>query len=262
MTNPLHCPRCETAVIPNAEYCHKCGWHLSERDAWQDPEAITGSIIIPAAGGTGAPDAHAAASGYQPAPHRERYALAAVVALLVFGGAVAAAVLLLRGGNGEKLSFMLPTATAQASAATATAPPATARPSATPVRSPTPKPTPRPPAAVVAGEGFTPQGDGVSVDDGSGGQLLAIKALCAGSADGHCQKVFFFVRGEYLGTDTAKTSLGIINVAAAGTAKINVTYANYAPSDPFCCPSLPPVTISYSWDGSTLTPSGVPPGHS
>ena len=120
--------------------------------------------------------------------------------------------------------------------------------------------------------GFTPYGaatifsgnppnHAVTASDGFGGSLAAMKGTCIGSATGRCQQVFFFHNGEYLGTDTFSPSLGILGVQYAGVAKIAVTYVNYAPSDPGCCPSLAPVTITYSWDGTQLKASGVPPGH-
>jgi hypothetical protein len=120
----------------------------------------------------------------------------------------------------------------------------------------------RPPyEARILALGFTPTGSSVSTGDGSGGSLVALRGICTGSATGRCQQVFFFHNGEYLGTDTLSPSSGIPDVQYAGVAKIAVTYVNYAPSDPGCCPSLAPVTITYSWDGTQLKASGVPPGH-
>jgi len=115
--------------------------------------------------------------------------------------------------------------------------------------------------ARISAFGFSPIGGTVTTDDGSGGNLVGLKGMCAGSATGRCQQVFFFHNGEYLGTDTLSPSPGIPDVQYAGVAKIAVTYVNYAPSDPGCCPSLAPVTITYSWDGTQLKASGVPPGH-
>jgi hypothetical protein len=99
------------------------------------------------------------------------------------------------------------------------------------------------------------------VPDGFGSTLYAWPAVCTGSADGYCQKVFFFIDSRYLGTDTARASNAITNVQASGTGSIAVTYPSYAPQDPLCCPSGKPVTITYHWTGSKLVPSGTPPGH-
>lgn len=73
--------------------------------------------------------------------------------------------------------------------------------------------------------------------------------------------MFFFLNTRYLGTDTSSPSAGIGDFRAAGTGSIAVTYPNYAKSDPLCCPSGQPVTITYHWNGTSLVPSGTPPGH-
>jgi hypothetical protein len=97
--------------------------------------------------------------------------------------------------------------------------------------------------------------------DGYGKTLYALLGICEGSADGHCQKVFFFLNDQYLETDTKSPSNEIKSEMAAGTGNIDVTYANYKNNDPLCCPSGQPVTILYHWNGTRLIPSGRPPGH-
>jgi hypothetical protein len=42
---------------------------------------------------------------------------------------------------------------------------------------------------------------------------------------------------------------------------VTVTNTSCAPSDPLCCPSLPPATVTYTWTGTALVPDGTPPGH-
>jgi hypothetical protein len=42
---------------------------------------------------------------------------------------------------------------------------------------------------------------------------------------------------------------------------VTVTNTSYAPSDPLCCPSLLPETVTYTWTGTALVPDGTPPGH-
>lgn len=115
--------------------------------------------------------------------------------------------------------------------------------------------------ATIRAHGYTPHGNGASTPDGAGGTLYAWQAVCSGSADGYCQKVFFFVDARYLGTDTSHASSAISAVQAAGPSDINVTYPSYAANDPLCCPSGKPVTITYHWTGTKLVPSGTPPGH-
>lgn len=190
-----------------------------------------------------------------------------VVAALLVGVAGALAV---KNGLGQSSPTPLPTETRE--------------PTKTPRPSPTAKVvevtvTPRPRATVapasptvttnvtaadlatIRAQGYTPRGHGASTPDGSGGTLYAWPGVCTGSADGYCQKVFFFINGRYLGTDTSKASNAITDVRAAGPQTIAVTYPSYAPQDPLCCPSGTPVTITYRWTGSRLVPSGTPPGH-
>jgi hypothetical protein len=109
------------------------------------------------------------------------------------------------------------------------------------------------PAKHIPAFAFTP--------DGSGGTLYGWTATCRGSGDGYCQKVFFFDGTRLLGTDTKGNSAAIDSVESAGPRVIDVTYANYKPSDALCCPSGVPVTISYTWSGQSFKASGTPPGH-
>jgi hypothetical protein len=66
--------------------------------------------------------------------------------------------------------------------------------------------------------------------------------------------MLFFDGMRFVGTDTANPSTAITGYEAAGTARIAVTYARYAKSDPLCCPTLSPVTITYRWDGKRMEP--------
>lgn len=110
--------------------------------------------------------------------------------------------------------------------------------------------------------GYRPEGNIVRVRATEAGGVLTVqKGICKDSADGRCQQLFIFLNGRFLGTDTFKPSQGITEVRPAGTGKFTATYAHYAPADPACCPSRPPVTITYTWDGNRLTPDGTPPGH-
>jgi hypothetical protein len=94
-----------------------------------------------------------------------------------------------------------------------------------------------------------------------GGTFVGIAGMKMGTADGYTQWVFFFNGTTYLGTDTAVPSPQLQLVGSPGAGQINVQYTNYGPNDPLCCPSLPPVTITYTWDGTSVTPNGTPPGH-
>jgi len=144
--------------------------------------------------------------------------------------------------------------------AAAPAPPAPAEPAPAAVPSVL-EPVLQTDRARVSSLGFRP-GEHAITADGQGGNLIAIKGTCANSADGSCQQVFFFIGTRYLGTDTLNISKAIGNIAPAGPARIQVTYPNYRASDPLCCPSQPPVTITYTWNGERLRPNPwPPPGH-
>jgi serine/threonine-protein kinase len=196
---------------------------------------------------------------------------------LLIGAGIAWA--LARSSLGGSHSAAGSTSRATATALPTTAP-ATATPQPTAVRaSPTPLPgsaTPVPPSptavppanpttnnpAVIKQLGYTPDArQQAETSDGFGHVLYAYLGICTGSADGKCQKVFFFIGTRYLGTDTSADSPEILGVTADGAQTIGVTYANYRAQDPLCCPSGAPVKIDYRWTGTRLIPSGTPPGH-
>jgi hypothetical protein len=103
--------------------------------------------------------------------------------------------------------------------------------------------------------------DIVTTYDSHGTPFIGISGLKIPTADGYTQQVFFFSGSSFLGTDTSGTSPGAVVTGSPAPGQINVRYENYAPDDPLCCPSRAPVTITYSYDGSTVSASGTPPGH-
>ncbi len=107
------------------------------------------------------------------------------------------------------------------------------------------------------GEGFV-GGPPVTVSDGDGGYLTAVPAGRSPSADGHGWLVFLWHDQRFLGWDTNRESWNV-TVRADGMDAIQATYPDYSPGDPACCPSLPPVTITYSWNGAGLTQSRTLP---
>ncbi|HET9017559.1 MAG TPA: LppP/LprE family lipoprotein [Thermomicrobiaceae bacterium] len=139
----------------------------------------------------------------------------------------------------------------------------------------TPTPAPNPPqsppspssiASVMARtvesndptEHFTPVAP-LAVDDGQGGVLTAVVGTRYPTADGYGQLVFFWHNQSFLGWDSSTESVAIAKLTSPAPGVIAVTYVHYAPSDPLCCPSLAPVTVTYSWNGTVLQPSGSPP---
>lgn len=115
--------------------------------------------------------------------------------------------------------------------------------------------------AVIRRHGFVPSDHHAATPDSFGQMLYAWRATCAGSADGYCQQVFFFVDRQYIGTDTRSPSLEILRVAPAGIGAIAVVYAHYRAGDPNCCPSGRPITVIYRLKGTRLVASGHAPGH-
>jgi LppP/LprE lipoprotein len=91
--------------------------------------------------------------------------------------------------------------------------------------------------------------------------LVAIAGTKFPTADGYDQWVFFFLGTTFLGTDTAVSSPQLDLTGSPGPGQVDVTYVDYTDGAPLCCPDLPPVTITYTWDGAQLVASGTPPGH-
>jgi len=110
---------------------------------------------------------------------------------------------------------------------------------------------------IAPGEGFV-GGSPVTVSDGNGGYLTAVPAGRSPSADGHGWLVFLWHNQGFLGWDTNRESWNV-TVRADGMNAIEATYPDYSPGDPACCPSLPPVTITYSWNGTGLAQSRTLP---
>jgi hypothetical protein len=115
-------------------------------------------------------------------------------------------------------------------------------------------------AQQVVARGYDPAGV-VTTLTADGRLLVAIAGSRLGSADGSPQWVFFFLDTTYLGTDTAAPSPQLQLAGSPGPGQVSVQYTNYAPGDPLCCPSQPPVTVTYTWTGTALVPDGTPPGH-
>ncbi|MCF8568129.1 LppP/LprE family lipoprotein [Alicyclobacillus tolerans] len=90
-----------------------------------------------------------------------------------------------------------------------------------------------------------------TVKNASGDTLTAWITTDRQSQDGYNHLVFFFLNGQYLGTDTAKPSLEITSAKAAGNG-IAVTYPVYMSNDSFADPTGTPVTITYTLNGSKL----------
>jgi eukaryotic-like serine/threonine-protein kinase len=140
----------------------------------------------------------------------------------------------------------------------------------TPTRTPSPTATASPAApfdvnaqlrAEMFTRGFMPEGPIYQAPAGArGGTLYAQKGTCMFETRTKCQQMFFMVDRKLVGTDSVSSAQSILEVQVSGVARVDVTYANYASRDPRCCPSRPPVTVTYFWDGSRLNVNGAPPG--
>ena len=107
-------------------------------------------------------------------------------------------------------------------------------------------------------EHFTP-GPTTGILDGSGGTLTAAVGVRFPTADGYGQLVFFWHNDDFLGWNATQETISIEQIESPASGVFDVTYAQYAPTDPMSSPSLPPVTIAYRWNGSSLESNGTPP---
>lgn len=83
------------------------------------------------------------------------------------------------------------------------------------------------------------------------GPLRAFPAICAGSANGACQRVFFFVGNDFVGIDNPRTEAAVEVGWQDGTTAA-LLYPQYRRGDAMCCPSGVKVMVRFHWDGSKL----------
>ncbi|MGH2443945.1 MAG: hypothetical protein ACRDFX_12390, partial [Chloroflexota bacterium] len=100
----------------------------------------------------------------------------------------------------------------------------------------------------------------LSVDLASGARLYVFHSVCTGSADGKCQAIDVFKGGS----PTVIWHRQFAQVLALTPAYhgFRVKSERYRPQDPLCCPSLPPVTTVYTWNGNALTARRLSAGSS
>lgn len=113
--------------------------------------------------------------------------------------------------------------------------------------------------AVSANKGWAPIVNKVpdaTVPDGFGGMIYAWNVIMNGDGDGTAQQIYFFDNNRYLGRDTADIHYQS-TVHPESTGEINAVYGHFLPNDPTCCPSGQPYTVTYHWNGSTLTPDSI-----
>jgi hypothetical protein len=90
------------------------------------------------------------------------------------------------------------------------------------------------------------------MDDGQ--TLIAISGSSMVAADTTNEWVFFFLDTRFLGTDTTEPSSQLELAGSPGAGQVDVRYVDDASDGS-------PVTVTYTWTGDALAPSGTPPGH-
>ena len=114
--------------------------------------------------------------------------------------------------------------------------------------------------STMASRGFTPSGPVLQVPAGRGGETLYVQKGICPAANNLCQMLFIYLDDRFLGTDWMDPSLSILDVSSVGPGQFSATYANYVQGDPPCCPSQPPVRVTFTWNGSSLRPDTCAPG--
>ena len=111
------------------------------------------------------------------------------------------------------------------------------------------------------GEYFVSVGKALTIKDGRGtGTLTAAIGVRHPTADAKGMIVFFWHNATFdsLAANWETPSVQKLKSPAVGT--FNITYVRYKASDPLCCPSLKPVTVTYAWSSDgMLVSNGFPP---
>ena len=111
-------------------------------------------------------------------------------------------------------------------------------------------------AAAVRSSGYQPDYHAATLlPDGT--PLYAFHGVCAGSADGHCQAVEVFL-GERASPVWHRQYGGVLSLHTTQNG-FAVKAVSYGPQDPLCCPSRPPVTDAYTWEGTHFVEHGPLP---
>lgn len=135
--------------------------------------------------------------------------------------------------------------------------------SATSSSAPSPTRASRPGSAVIATDAAYLRSQSLTVDSHIVSQLrnrtplYVFHGVCTGSADGHCQAVAVFVGGGQKPT-WLRQYVGVRGMSPVSLG-FSITAVSYASQDPLCCPSLPDVTDTYTWDGTHFVERGPLP---
>ena len=100
---------------------------------------------------------------------------------------------------------------------------------------------------------------GYTVSDTSSYDASQQLRVLIGSAGPYNQKAFFFLGGDYLGTDTLAPSAQLAFGGEDGNV-VTIVYTLYRPQDPMNAPTGGKVGIRYQWNGTRLLPlDPIPP---
>jgi hypothetical protein len=110
------------------------------------------------------------------------------------------------------------------------------------------------------GEYFRPGGKPLTIRDGRGtGTLTAVIGLRYPTADALGEVVFFWHNRAFIGLSADYETPEVVSLKSPAPGTFVIRYAQYRRTDPACCPSLPPRTVTYGWSGHILISNGVPP---
>jgi LppP/LprE lipoprotein len=197
--------------------------------------------------------------------HRYRvWALATAIAVVVATAVTITAIAISRSEPSKPRPRTSPsTAATPAASAAPTSPTSTGVP---------PPPTPPVPSASdIASEmartveiddpstNFEPIGEPVTVSDGESGTLTAAIGRRSPSGDGTGQLIFFWHNTSFLGWHSDREATRFGGLSGVGPRHISAVVNVFGPTDPLCCPTLPPVAISYQWIGQRIVPSAPLP---
>lgn len=110
---------------------------------------------------------------------------------------------------------------------------------------------------------FRLAGKPLTIQDGRGaGTLTAALGTRAPAADGEGQVVFFWHGNRFNSQSADYETAQVDRLASPAAGTFIITYTRFRASDPACCPTLPPLKVTYGWSGHLLISNGVPPkGH-
>lgn len=113
--------------------------------------------------------------------------------------------------------------------------------------------------AVLRAHGYTP---GDTSEYHSNQTLRVLVGTRTGSGDGYGQQAFFFIGGQYLGTDTKEPSAKLRVVAQSDT-EVAIAYPLYRSGDALCCPGGGQRVVHFALNNGKLTAlDPIPPANS